>query len=265
MSLDGILPKIHDRWDSRSWIKCVWYFFSVESRLSVLLFCEIAIEAMEANREQCVYTFPLSTGAAPRKAGAPEFETGEAMPLSHYVFVIGAPLFTLTLTSIFGGVVISNQAMTTLCPTCCVMVYFMTLAFYVTFDVPWRIIFQSQIEKALYKHHNTDKLLRDGPGRLPMLMLFYPLAAASNLFLVILPSLNHVGVEYNYFSCAFRAMVNGVWAYGAIGVFKSITFPRYPLELAALSFLWGPLLSLGASLSAMGVAQWIDLLSSASS
>lgn len=219
---------------------------------------------MDVHPEQYVYTFPLSTGAAPRDTpGPPVYETGQPLPRSSYCLVVGAPVFTLFLTVVFGAVSIANETMTTVCPTCCVMLYFMAMGFYVIFDVPWRIVFQSRIDKAFYKYHGTDELLGDGPGRLPLMMIFYPLAAASTLFLVILPSLNQIGTEYAYFTCAFRAMINGAWAYGTLGVFESITFPRYPLELGALSFLVGSLLSLGASLCTMGVAESMKLLDSA--
>ena len=215
--------------------------------------------------EQYVYTFPLSTGAAPHGSkGPPAFDIGQPLTRGSYLLVIGAPLFTLSLAILFGAVAIAYEnTISTVCPTCCVMLYFMTLGFYVIFDVPWRIVFQSQIDKAYYAFHGTDELLGDGPGRLPLMMIFYPLAAASNLFLVILPSIEQTGSQYAYFNCAFRALINGAWAYGTLGVFQSITFPRFPLELGALAFLVGSLLSLGASLCTMGVAESMEILKSA--
>jgi uncharacterized membrane protein len=219
---------------------------------------------MDSQHKPHTYTFPLFTGAAPHGSKSPpEFQRGQPMTRGGYALVIGTPIFTLSLIVVFGALAIAFETLTTVCPTCCLMLYVMTLGFYIIFDVPWRIVFQSQIDKIYYEFHGTDVVLGDGPGRLPLMMIFYPLAAASNLFLVILPSLEQTGFEHAYFNCAFRAMINGAWAYGTMGAFQSITFPRFPLELSALNFLVGSLLSLGASLCVMGVAESMELLKSA--
>jgi len=217
-------------------------------------------------RQERVYRFPLETGAPiddvnlnrltvdPNNRGQPLTSTG-------YMVAIGAPLLTFILIAIFGALA-GMDTLTTVCPTCVTALWFMTLGFYILYDLPWYALVERNINAMYYKHHGTDKILNGGPGRTTLMLVFFPLAATSNLFLVILPSIEHPGRHFSYYVTCFRALVNGVWCYGTLGVIQGITFPRFPLELAGLVFLSGSLLSMFTSLSVVAIAETFIVVNS---
>lgn len=218
-----------------------------------------------------VYRFPLGVGDnAEDSARSDEManffrtknsESNRGRPLTaiSYALFLGAPALGFIIIAVL-GLVAHNEILTTVPAGWATLLWFLTLVFYVLFDLPWYLGAERMINAYYYKYHGTDEVLRGGPpGRLPLMIAFFPLAATSNMFLVILPSIEHPGKQYAYTVTAFRAMINGAWCYGTLGLIQGLTWPRFPLELTGLVFLSGSLLSLFTSLSVVGIAQAIDV------
>lgn len=213
-------------------------------------------------REEKVYKFPLGAPQSTPFFGTTDPNDNKGQPLTPvgYALFLGAPIVGFTTIAVL-GIVASNEILTAVPAGWAALLWFLTLVFYIMFDIPWYLGAERMINKIYYEYHGTDKILNGGPGRLPLMIAFFPLAATSNLFLVILPSIEHPGKEYAYVVTAFRAMINGAWCYGTLGLIQGLTWPRFPLELTGLVFLSGSLLSLFTSLAVVGIAQAINVTS----
>ena len=211
-------------------------------------------------RQEKVYKFPLGAPEGTDFFGTVDPDDNKGQPLTPvgYALFLGAPILGFIIIAVLGSVA-SNEILTAVPVGWATLLWFLTLVFYVTYDLLWYLPFERRINAHYYKKHGTDKILKGGPGRAPLMIAFFPLAATSNMFLVILPSIEHPGKEYAYIVTAFRAMVNGAWCYGTLGLINGITIPRAPLELTGLVFLSGSLLSLFTSLSVVGIAQAINV------
>lgn len=214
--------------------------------------------AFQPARER-VYRFPLATDNGFVGTSDPDDNAGQPITPIGYAMAIGAPLLTIVLVCVFGALA-GMDTLTTVPAGWVVLMWFLALVFYLLFDLPWFMGAERFINDIYYKYHGTDKILNGGPGRIPLMLAFFPLAATSNLFLVILPSIEHPGRHYSYYVTAFRGLINGMWCYGTLGVIQGITFPRWPLETSGLVWLSGALLSTFTSLTVVGISQAIDVL-----
>lgn len=219
-------------------------------------------------RAERVYRFPLGVDAEAEKAPSllssltgtadPNDKVGQPIKPIGYALFLGAPALGFIIIAVLGAIA-HNEILTTVPSGWATLLWFLTLIFYVIFDLPWYLGVERRINAYYYGYHGTDKLLDGGPGRIPLMFAFFPLAATSNLFLVILPSIEHPGKQYAYTVTAFRAMINGAWCYGTLGLIQGLTWPRYPMELSGLVFLSGSLLSLLTSLTVVRIAEAINV------
>lgn len=211
-----------------------------------------------------VYTFPLKSGGAVGMIGTadPNDNVGQPLTALGYLMAIGAPLLTFLLIALFGGLA-GMDTLTTVSAGHVTLLWFLTLAFYLLYDLSWYFGIERSVNAAYYKYHGTDKLFDKDERRAALMALFFPMAATSNFFLVILPSIEHAGQIYSYRVTCFRALINGAWCYGTLGVIQGITIPNFPLEISGLVFLSGALISLFTSLTVVAVAQAMDVVEAA--
>ena len=111
-------------------------------------------------------------------------------------------------------------------------------AIYFAIDIAYVFGVELRMNNYFYDANNFPRPIIQ---RLVLLAMFFVYAAAANTFVVVLPALD--AVEMDYWRVAFHSFAIGMFAYANLGLVQAWSYQGFPLELVGTLPLGGGLLS----------------------